>query len=301
VTVKIDREIIVSGGAFESPALLMRSGIGPRDELGRHGIPIVVENSEVGRNLHDRYEVGVISELNDPIVSLQGATFSADPNDPYFQSWRRDGSGLYGTNGSLIAFTARSHPSLLQPNLYIFGLPAAFRGYEEGYSSNITRDPKAFTWAVLVAKTENRAGFVVLSSADPSSEPVVDFQYFQQGAGKDEQALREGVRIVRELNAAMTARPVRRELSPGSQVRGDAQVNDWVRRESWGHHAVGTLALGTVLDSRFRVKGVRNVRVVDASIFPDIPGYFVASSVYIVSEMGAERVLEDADAMLIRP
>ena len=148
---------------------------------------------------------------------------------------------------------------------------------------------------MLVAKTQNRAGLVVLSSASPSAQPEIDFRYFQEGVMADEQALREGVRIVRELNSRMPRGLIDKEISPGRSVKTEAEVGDWVRRETWGHHAVGTAALGTVLDSRFRVKGTSGLRVVDASVFPDIPGYFVAASIYVVSEMGAERILEDSN------
>lgn len=297
-TILVGKEIIVSAGTFESPALLMRSGVGPAADLARIGINPLVVNDQVGRNLHDRYEIGIVSDLRDPIASLQGATFSANPNDPIFRQWQRNGGGLYGTNGSLIAFTAPSHPSLVEPNLYIFGLPAGFRGYEQNYSTSITANPRAFTWAVLVAKTQNRAGFVTLTSSDPKVQPTIDFQYFQEGAAADEQALREGVRIVRDLNRKMPPGLFSNELSPGRHIQTDADITDWARREAWGHHAVGTMALGTVTDRRFRLMGTSNVRIVDASVFPDIPGYFVATSVYIASELAAELVLEDANEIV---
>lgn len=289
----VGKEVIVSAGAFETPALLLRSGVGPKKDLEKLGIPVVLNNDEVGRNLHDRYEVGVISDLADPVRSLQGATFSAREEDPFFKKWKLSGRGLYSTNGSLIAFTARSNESLAQPNLYIFGLPAGFRGYEQGYSQNIVQNPHAFTWAVLVAKTENRAGVVTLTSTDPGVVPTIDFKYFQEGALADEQALRVGVEIVRKLNRSMPKGLFAQETSPGADVRTRDEINDWVRRESWGHHATGTAALGKVVDGRFRVMGANGLRVVDASIFPDIPGYFIASSVYVVSEMAAERILEE--------
>lgn len=290
-------DVIISAGAFETPALLMRSGIGPQSTLEAHGIEVVVPNDEVGRNLHDRYEVGVVSELANPIAILNGARFAADPADPFFQQWQQ-GRGLYTTNGSVIAFTARSNPSLVQPDLYIFGLGAGFRGYEQGYSSSIVRDPKAFTWAVLVAKTQNRAGVVTLSSSSPGDAPKIDFNYFgaeDEATPTDLAATAAGVKIVRELNARMPEGLFAREVSPGSEANTSVAIEQWIRDEAWGHHATGTARLGAVVDGHFRVMGTSGLRVVDASVFPDIPGFFLASAVYIVAEMGAERILGDGE------
>jgi len=287
------KEVVLSGGAFETPAALIRSGIGPQSELSRLGIDPVAFNEHVGHNLHDRYEVGVISEFASPIALLDGATFSVDPNDPFMQEWEQ-GRGINTTNGAIIAFTARSNPLREVPDLFIFGLPASFRGYRDGYSKELTENPNAFTWAVLVAQTQNRGGVVTLSSTDPTVQPLIDFKYFEQGGLADEQALMAGVDIVRKLNARMPRGLFKRELSPGARVRTVRDVREWVRNESWGHHAVGTAALGTVLDSHFRVKGVTGLRVVDASVFPDIPGYFLVSSVYVISEMAAERILQES-------
>lgn len=294
--IAVTREVIVSAGSYETPAFLMRSGIGPRAELEKFGLPVVVDNPHVGHNLHDRYEVGVISQLASPVQILQGATFSASESDPLFQEWSRSGAGLYGTNGSLIAFTARSHPSLPQPDLYIFGLPAAFKGYERGYSRNISQDPRAFTWAVLVGKTKNRSGVVLLSSTSPKDQPQVNFKYFDEGNGseEDQRATLAGVQLVRALNAKMPIGLITGELTPGVAIDTDEALRQWIRAEAWGHHVTGSAGLGLVTDSRFRNLGTENLRNVDASIFRDIPGTFIASSVYIISEMAAERILEDA-------
>src|SRR5204863_9049979 len=105
------REVILCGGAFNSPQLLKLSGIGPAEELRRFGIDVVADLPGVGENLQDRYEVGVVGEFPKPFVLLQGATFAppkaGDPPDPSFLLWKK-GQGLYASNGTLIGLLKRS-------------------------------------------------------------------------------------------------------------------------------------------------------------------------------------------------
>ena len=109
----------------------------------------------------------------------------------------------------------------------------------------------------------------------------------------------DGVRFVRGLNERLrsgSAGP--REILPGSHVQSEAALRDFVRYSAWGHHACGTCAIGAssadaVLDSRFRVRGTERLRVVDASVFPRIPGFFIASAVYMIGEKAADAMLEE--------
>ncbi len=134
--------MILSAGAFNTPQLLMLSGIGPRDELAEHGIDCRVDLPGVGRNLQDRYEVGVVSDARTDFALLEGAAFRppepGDPPDPCWQQYR-DGKGIYTTNGALAALIKRSDKDLPDPDLFIFGLPADFRGYEP----RLLRAPRA--------------------------------------------------------------------------------------------------------------------------------------------------------------
>ena len=132
------KEIILAGGAFNTPQLLMLSGIGPKEELEREGINIdcVIDSPGVGRNLQDRYEVTVVSRMGSDFSLLQGATLqlptSPNPPDEHLAQWRQDGSGLYATNGAVLGILKRSRPDLAQPDLFIFGLPLKFLGYAVG-------------------------------------------------------------------------------------------------------------------------------------------------------------------------
>jgi choline dehydrogenase-like flavoprotein len=185
-------------------------------------------------------------------------------------------------------------------------LLARFEGYRPGFSELIGGPGEFLTWAILKAHTENRAGRVRLRSPDPLETPDVNFHYFEEGsdrAAADLAAVVAGVRFVRKLTAPLIASGlIAEELAPGVAVASDAQIADYVRDTAWGHHASGSCAIGAdgdgaaVLDSAFRVRGTHGLRVVDASVFPRIPGFFIASAVYIVAEKAADAILHDARA-----
>jgi choline dehydrogenase-like flavoprotein len=300
--VRADHEVILSAGAFNSPQLLMLSGIGPRAELERHGIALRIERPGVGANLQDRYEIGVISRYSEPFSLLNQCNVRPprpdDPPDRCLQQWQRDRSGVYATNGVVIGVIRRSRRERPLPDLYIFGFPGAFRGYYPGYSVDAVRKDH-FTWAILKAHTENTAGEVRLRSADPRDTPDILFRYFEEGndrAGDDLQSVVDGVFFIRDMNRRLAApQPV--EVVPGPSYSTREQVADYVRREAWGHHASCSNKMGlpsdptSVVDSRFCVHGVQGLRVVDASIFPRIPGFFIVSAVYMISEKAADAIL----------
>jgi choline dehydrogenase-like flavoprotein len=299
-------EVIIAGGAFNSPQLLMLSGVGPSQHLKEKGIDnVVVDLPGVGRNLQDRYEVGVISEWKKPFSLLSGGTFAppiagASP-DEYFEMWEK-GGGVYASNGALIGIIKKSTPDKPEPDLYIFGLPGFFRGYQPGYSKEFERFHNRFTWAILKAHTNNNAGCVSLRSKDPRDTPMIEFHYFSEGndtKGEDLQAVVEGVNFVRKMNKSLD-RLIGKEEFPGNLGDTPEKLRQFIQDEAWGHHASCTNKIGAdndnmaVLDSRFRVRGTKGLRVVDASVFPKIPGYFIVSAVYMVSEKASDVITEDA-------
>jgi len=293
------REVILAGGAFNSPQLLMLSGIGPAAELRRHGLELLVPLPGVGTNLQDRYEVGVVNRMSTQAWDVfQGAAF--DTSDPQFAEWSAGRTGVYGTNGSVLTLFKRSAPEVALPDLFCMALLANFTGYYPGYSGVFARDLNALTWVVLKAHTSNRAGTVTLRSGDPRDTPAIDFNYFTDGGDADLKAVVEGVRFVRRVTRKLReCGLVFGEEVPGEDVVDDDALADFVRLNAWGHHACGTCAIGApetngVLSSDFRVHGTRNLRVVDASVFPRIPGFFIVSAVYMIAEKAADVLLADA-------
>jgi len=294
-TVRAAREVILAGGAFNTPQLLKLSGVGPRAELERFGIRCRVDLPGVGENLQDRYEVGVVTQLKRNFRLLAGLTFrppgAGEEPDPGLREWA-DGRGVYTTNGALLGLVRRSRRELASPDLFLFGLPARFTGYYPGYSAALAQQSDVFTWAILKAHTVNRAGRVLLRSADPRDPPDIRFRYFDEGddtSGEDLDAVVTGIEAARSIMKYL-GDDVAAELVPGDAVTSREDLRSFVRDQAWGHHASCTCAIGgasdprAVLGSDFRVHGTQGLRVVDASVFPRIPGFFIVTAIYMVAE-----------------
>jgi choline dehydrogenase-like flavoprotein len=299
--VRARREVILCGGAFNTPQLLMLSGIGPAEHLRQHGIPIRVDLPGVGRNLQDRYEAAVTYRMREPWKILKGARF--ERGDPVWQRWHEEREGLYASNGAALAFVRRSAAALPEPDIFCMALPTLFEGYFRGFSTNLQKYQDRLTWAVLKAHTHNFAGTVTLQSTDPRDPPRIEFHYFDEGddtAGRDLQAVVHAIQFVRELNRPLLdCGLIAEECAPGPQAQSAADLAQYVRNNAWGHHAscscpIGLRANGGVVDGTFAVHGTRRLRIVDASVFPRIPGFFLVSAVYMIAEKAAETLLRDA-------
>jgi choline dehydrogenase len=306
------REVILSAGAYITPQLLMLSGIGPKEVLSDVGITVRVPLQGVGRNLQDRYEVGIVAQAEEPFRLLKNATFHGpslqDPKgDEFFEQWRKEGSGLYATNGAVIGFIARSSVAENnEPDLFIFGVPGAFTGYYTDWSEDAVKAPHdKWTWLLLKAHARFR-GRVTLQSKNPLDPPAVNFNYFERDrsgaptsdAAKDLQAMRDGVSIINKLlKGSRHKLKLHPEIMQGVDLETDEGINRFVQDRAWGHHASCTCKIGgdndenAVLDSQFRVRGVDGLRVVDASVFPKIPGFFVVMPIYMIAEKAAEVIL----------
>jgi len=298
------REVILSGGAFNSPQLLMLSGIGPKGDLEKLGIECILDRPGVGANLQDRYEVGIVTEMKDNWKILADATFAPPlpnaPGDPCYVDWQ-NGSGVYTTNGAVLAVIKKSAPTVPDPDLFIFALPGRFNGYFPGYSKEVERTKNFLTWAILKGHTKNHAGTVRLKSADPREKPDINFRYFDEGTPDDPSdvdAMTNAVQFVRTISKHNSA--IRQEVVPGPAVQTPQQIAAFVKNNAWGHHASCSNAMGkpadpnAVVDSSFRVIGTKNLRIVDASVFPKIPGFFIVTPIYMIAEKASDVILADA-------
>jgi len=312
--VRAKREVIISAGAYITPQLLMLSGIGPREELERPeiNIKVLVDLPGVGKNLQDRYEVGVVAQTKVPFPILKDATFGGPTpeqpeGDEFFKEWRDKGNGLYATNGAVIGFTAKSSVAETdEPDLFIFGVPGAFTGYFTGWSKDAIAQPHdKWTWLLLKAHARFR-GQVTLETNDPLDPPKVDFKYFERDqSGKltaeaelDLKAMRDGIDIVNRLiKGSRHGLKLHPEIMKDVNLDTAAGIDQFVQDRAWGHHASCTCKIGgdgdpkAVLDSKFRVRGVKGLRVVDASVFPRIPGFFVVMPIYMIAEKAADAIL----------
>lgn len=297
--VRAGGEVILSAGAFNTPQLLMLSGVGPADHLAQKQIKVELPLPGVGGNLQDRYEVGVVTKLDSDFDLLAKCTFAeAGQADPCLDEWKDGGKGPYTSNGAIGGIVKRSRSATTSdPDLIIFCLPSTFYGYQNGYAKKAIQDKNHYTWAILKGHTNNTAGTVRLVDKNPRNTPDINFRHFEEGyvdargqrndaaMNADLDAVVEGLELVRSINDFATNKlPWPFELSaveewPGAAVPvGDRQkAREFVKNEAWGHHASCTAKMGpdgdptAVLDSKLVVRGTDNVRVVDASVFPEIP------------------------------
>ena len=311
------------------PDILKQTPAGPLDAEQTPGIPVLHPLAGVGRNLQDRYEVPVISTLKKPFGSLAGVGLSskrpAAEHDEQLKQWQAYGgaagfanAGIYSSNGGLIGIFKRSSQENEVPDLFIMALAGRFAGYKPGWSSpdelipadsphSESRQHRTVSWLLLKARTRNRLGYVRLRSKDPTRRPEINFRNFDTpaepsvkqsaDATSDLEAMAEGIEFIKTmLKPGIDDGSISKFELPG--MKPDQDVKDWIRETAWGHHACGTCCMGidahnSVVDSRFRVHGLTGLRIVDASVFPRIPGYFIASSIYMIAEKAADVLSEE--------
>ncbi|KAH9994575.1 choline dehydrogenase, partial [Xylariaceae sp. FL0662B] len=147
----------------------------------------------------------------------------------------------------------------------------------------------------------NRAGTITLRTTDPRDVPEINFEYFADGGDEDIQGLVDGIEFTRKIfNSLPGFNGTTEEAYPGPAVSTQDQLKQYVRQTAYGHHAAGTATIGgdqdplAVLDSKFRVRGVKGLRVVDASAFPNTPGTFPLISIFMLSEKASAVIIADA-------
>jgi choline dehydrogenase len=243
--VRADGEVILSAGAFNTPQILMLSGIGDERELGRHGIEVVAHSPEVGKNVQDHIlHGGCLYEAPDPFEYTNSAA---------------NVSGYYKTD-----------PSLELPDVSLVQI-------EIPYSSEVVAaqyEPPPTSWALCAGLvTPKSRGTVSLRSADPSDRPIVDMQFLSHP--DDVAALERSIELARTVAATAAMKPfVVREVAPGRDLVGD-ELTTFVRDGATTYfHASGACRMGTdehaVVDGRLRVNGVENLRIADSTIMPRI-------------------------------
>ena len=295
-TARANAEVILCGGAVNSPQLLMLSGIGPADDLIEVGIDVVADSPGVGANLSDHPAVPVI--WSTPRVR---GLWEKSGNAGALR-WRLTHRGPLTSNVAESGGFAHSGPGLSAPDLQLHVLPAPYR--DQGLA-----DPAQRAMTVLVGLVDVRSrGRIRLRSADPRHRPAVDPGYLSDGDA-DARALVAGLKMSREF---VTARPMaaicRSEITPGAHVRSDAELLDYVRAGLVTlFHPVGTCAMGgasrrnSVVDPELRVRGLTGLRVVDASVMPVVPRGNTNAPVIAVAERAADLIAGRAPLAPVNP
>ncbi|KAF4432129.1 hypothetical protein F53441_13848 [Fusarium austroafricanum] len=291
-------EVIVSGGTFNTPQILMLSGIGPKEELEKWDIPVVVDLPAVGSNLCDNYEVPLqIRAEEDWLERTESpCTNTFDNEDPCFIQWRDHQAGPYAARDSGYGAIWRSSKSWDKDAdiMYLSGPGASgLAGFYPGYSQGLNPEGvNEWFHAVVKMQTTNSAGTVRLNSTDPRIRPNIQFNYFAQDADRDLNALVEGIEM---LLRAFDGTGIPYEVlnpDPNNMKQG---IKDY----TFSHHASSTCRLGpdgdqsACVDSRFRVRGVDKLRVVDASVFPRSPGGMPNGPTWTISRKAFQTLLKD--------
>ncbi|HEY6822226.1 MAG TPA: choline dehydrogenase [Burkholderiales bacterium] len=276
-------EIILSGGAFNSPQLLQLSGVGPRARLERHGVPVVHDSPGVGEDLQDHFYVRTFWRCCKSITL----------NDDMASWWRQARIGLQYllfregpltvAAGHAAAFV-RTRPGLKRPDAQIY-----FINFSSAQRGGMLHAHSGFTCGVSQLQVESR-GSVHIRSGDPAAAPVIRYNYL--ATENDRRMMVEGLKIARRIVGGPAMRDyVVDEFKPGARVQTD---EDWLAycREAGEtvFHPTSTCRMGTVVDEELNVKGVHGLRVVDASVMPSVPSGNINAAVIAVAEKAADLI-----------
>jgi choline dehydrogenase-like flavoprotein len=285
-------EVIVCAGALQSPQLLLLSGIGPPDELRRHGLRVVHESPGVGSGLQDHLAAAVLMEMRH--TASYGLSMRTLPRAAWnLAEYVVGHSGPLASN--LFESTAfiRSRPDSELPDLQLVFQPAR-------RNRNRFPLPLGHGFAASAVNLYPRSrGRVTLASADPRAAPLIDPALLADP--QDLRPMLDGLKLARELFASpFFAKYRAREIAPGPALRDDASIGQYIRATaSTVHHPVGSCRMGTddqaVVDPQLRVRGLETLRIVDASVFPSIVGGNTNAPVVMVAERAAEWILGDRE------
>ena len=289
-TARARKEILVSSGAYNSPQLLQLSGVGPAELLRQHGIDVVLDAAGVGHDLQDHMQVRVVMRctqritLNDVVNSparkvLAGLRYAAFRTGPL--------SIAAGTSGAFF----KTNPRLSTPDVQIHFLP-----FSTDKMGEKLHPFSGFTASVCQLRPESR-GSLRIRSADPSAPPEIRINYLATETDRTTNV--EGLKILRRILRAPALKPyVVDEVDPGAKVSTDEELLSYCRqRGSTIYHPTSTCRMGSdplaVVDQRLRVRGLDGLRVVDASVMPDLVSGNTNAAIIMIAEKASDMILQD--------
>jgi choline dehydrogenase len=281
------REVVLSGGAVNTPQVLLLSGIGDPEVLKRFDIPVVQNLKGVGQNLQDHLDCSIQYESSQPITLYnQSNPLAAAKTGLQYLLFRK---GLAAGQGLESGAFLKSRPDLETPDLQFHFIAALMYDHTRKKS-----DRHGFMAHVCQLRPQSR-GYISLKSADPSVAPIIQPNYLE--AEEDRRALREGVKLARDVFAQAAFDPYRGpELMPGAHVQKDDQIDVFVRKTAETiYHPVGSAKMGVdedaVVDPQLRVYGIEGLRVVDASVMPALVSGNTNAPTIMIAEKAADMML----------
>jgi choline dehydrogenase len=281
IKVEAQREVILAAGAYNSPQLLMLSGIGPADLLTSLGIPVVVDQPFVGQNLQDHPQFWLVYAHSQPISLLVAG------QQQYQRQFAQERSGPLTSNGPESGGFIRSGDDLPAPDLQFTCLPVMFADGGLGFPSD-----HAISFGAFVLQPRSR-GCVTLAGDDPTAKPRIMHNYYADEA--DLRAATNGVRAALDIARQQVLSPytVRPVSVPASD--SDADIRDFLRSTTQtSYHAAGSCAMGLVTDAELRILGVDGLRVADASVMPCVISGNTNAPTIAIAEKAADLIREVA-------
>ncbi|MBT3787848.1 MAG: choline dehydrogenase [Alphaproteobacteria bacterium] len=287
--VQARREVIISAGTINTPRLLQISGVGPAGLLSDINVPVVQDLPGVGQHLRDHYGVRMVSRVKN--IRTINNMVQGPPLLLEIARWLLRRPSLLAVSPSLAHVFWKSRSELNRPDLMFVFSPASFR---QGVVGLLDKDP-GMTCGVWQERPESM-GYVNARSANPFDMPVIQPNYL--AAEEDQQVLLAGMRLARDLMRTSALAPwFDKETAPGDDVQSDDEFLDFARREGTTvYHLIGTARMGpasdpgSVVDPQLRVKGVENLRVVDASIMPTMPSANTNAATLMIAEKASDMI-----------
>ncbi|GAA2868704.1 choline dehydrogenase [Actinoplanes cyaneus] len=285
--IRARREVVVAAGAYNSPQLLMLSGIGPADRIAALGLPVVADLPEVGRNLQDHPTTYLVYTHDEPVSLLTAG------EERHLRQYEADGSGPMSSNVPEAGGFVRTRAGLPAPDVQYHVLPVMFAECALGESTE-----HAISFGPCVLRPDSR-GEVTLASGDPTAKPRIRHRYYEQES--DLLTMTAGLRIAMELagQPALASYTTRPWACPASTREDDLRAFARAHTQSIFHPS-GTCAIGPVLDPELRVHGVDGLRVVDASVMPLVPRGNTNAPTVAVAERAADLIRGRTGAADIR-
>lgn len=287
-TARAAREVILSGGSYNSPQLLMLSGIGPAQHLAEMGVPLVHDLPGVGGNLAEHPRVPLEFAAKGPLTFVNQLRF--DRAVRAVAQWYLWGKGPFARQLNSANPMLRTDPRLAQPDIQLFSNPVKLTAHL-WFPGFVKSPDHSFSADVILLHPQAR-GTVRLKSTDPRDLPAIRLNLFDNEA--DFATARAGLRLARKIyGTEPMAGLISHENLPGAEVENDEALDAHVRATAGTtQHPVGTCAMGNgpdaVVDHALRVHGIAGLRVVDASIMPDVPGGNTNGPTIMIAEKASD-------------
>ena len=281
-----NKEVLVCAGAVQSPQILMVSGIGPAETLQRVGVEVLVDSPDVGQNLQDHLDVLLLQNCTQPITAFSLNRGLKQYLTALTYLFRKEGLGRenFLESGGF----AKSREGLDRPDLQFHFVNALVQDH-----GNVAATQDGFSLHVCQLRPESR-GSISLSSANPFAAPKIDPNYL--ATEEDRRALREGLKIGRKVLSQPALSPYRgEEFKPGAHVQSDDEIDAYIKATAETiYHPIGTCRMGndkdSVVDKDCKVRGVKNLRVVDASVMPTLIGGNTNAPTMMIAEKISDHI-----------